>query len=79
MELQDGAKIALEISRVSSRYILEQVARVGRQGIKPMAANLVFETEEALWIALEKMCQVRLAEIGMRRTNAIAGSKQARG
>ena len=72
MDLQEGAKIALEMSRVGPRFVLEQVARVGRQGVRPMAANLVFESEELLWIAIEKIAQVRLAELGLRKTT---GSK----
>jgi hypothetical protein len=72
MQLQDGAKIALEISRVGSRYVLEQVARVGRQGVKAMAPNLVFEIEEDMWIAIEKMAQTRIAELGLRKTASTA-------
>jgi hypothetical protein len=78
MELQDGAKIALEISRSGPRFVLEQVARVGRQGVKAMAAALVVLTEEELWIAIEKIAQVRLAELGLRKT-APGGSKDRRG
>lgn len=68
MELRDGAKIALELSRTGLRYKLEQVARVGAQGVKAMAVAIVTESELALWIAVEKIAQTRIAEIGIRDT-----------
>ncbi|HVI00849.1 MAG TPA: hypothetical protein VM869_19160 [Enhygromyxa sp.] len=68
MQLQEGARISIEFSRVGLKYVVEQVARVGRTGVKAMAAPIKCDSEEAMLVAAEKIIQTRLAELGLRKT-----------
>lgn len=76
--LQEGARVALELSRTGRSFRLEQLLRVGRTGMKPLAKAIVADTELAVWIALEKLAQVRIAEIGLAATSSTIAEKVKR-